>query len=390
MSISKILFFLLLSVSISDIAIGQSDPKKLEAKKKAIQKQLKETNALLSTTKKNQKATLQELELIKANLGARKELISTIRQEINQIDEQIEETNDIISSMQSDLKNLKDEYAKIIVESYKNRSKYDRLMFILASDNFNQAYKRYKYLQQYIEYRQQQASLIQESQTNLNNKVEQLTQIKNKKLGLLQNKNSEKKSLDSERKKQEETINKLKSKEGELKDQLKKKQKELKKLDAAIKKAIDEANKKGALNKAEVKLMAEFEKNVGKLPWPVSGKITGKFGRQQHPDLPGIYIDNDGINITPISGKTVKAVFDGEVTMVVIIPNAGKGVLVRHGKYISVYFQMDEINVKKGQQVTTGTVLGTVGNNENGLPELRFEIRKGKIALNPNKWLRKM
>ncbi len=378
----------------------------LQSKKSKIEADIKYTNELLEETKKNKETTLSQLLTLKEKINLRQNLISTINKEIKLLDKQIDENSSIIASLERDLKEIKSEYARMIYYAYKNRNSYNRLMFIFSSKDFNQAYKRLKYLQQYGKFRQIQAGLITRTKAILNQKKAGLEAKRNVKKQLLQSKNEERAILSGETTEQNNIYNELQNKEKHLKADLKAKQKEAQGLQKAIEDIIAEELRKAreaakevkgfALTPEEKELSKTFENNKGKLPWPVKrGIITGKFGKQDHPVLKGIKINNNGIDISTNKDAVARAVFDGVVTGVIILPGANrKAVIVKHGKYFSVYGNLIQVYVKKGDAVETKQDIGLIYTDNNKFQtEAHLEIwelqEDGTIKLDPEKWLGK-
>lgn len=372
------------------------DRRKLEEKRKKIEQELEKASSLLKETQKNQQNSLQQLNLISSKIKNREELIQTIRFEVQYIDREIQEKINVIQSMEKDLGHLKREYAEILRNAYKNRSDYQKIMFIVSSADFNQAYKRIKYLQQYSDYRKKQAGVIKSTQVKLNNKINDLKKSKDAKVALLGKENKEKLLLDQEKQDKQKTLQQLKSKEKDIKKDIQKKNQEVASLKKAIEDAIAkeiEAAKKKPISeqekKEDVKLSGDFEKNKGAFPWPVAkGIITGRFGKQSHEVLENIQINNNGIDISVSQGAEALAIFEGTVTKVLVIPNAGKAVLLRHGEYLSVYFQLHDVFVKAGDKISVRQRLGSIITNETGKTELHFELWKGKTILDPALWIK--
>lgn len=385
-------------------AFGQSKSE-LEKQKQQLLQDIEFTNKLLNETAQNKKTTLSELNLLSSKINKRQELINTILREVELIEEQIEETRAIVSSLESDLARLKNEYARMLYHTYKNQSQYDRLMFILSSEDFNQAYKRIKYFQQYAKHRQEQASAIEATQKVLESKTAELADKKLKMAYLVEDKEKEKIQLSTEMDEQDKIVANLKQKEGELKKQLKQKQRDAKKLEKAIARIIEEeirkakkkAEKTGgtttksgfALTPKELELSGKFSTDQGKLPWPAErGVITSSFGEHPHPTLPSIKIENNGIDITTDKGIKARTVYEGTVSAVVSIPGAHKAVILRHGEFLSVYANLEDVLVKMGDKLGVKQDLGTVvTNREDGKTILHFEIWKGATKLNPAKWI---
>lgn len=372
----------------------------LEEKKKKLQQDIEYTNQLLSETKKNKKLSLNQLLTLNKKLSDRQELINTISGQIFLLNRRINETNKNIAALQTELKKLKDDYAKMIYNAYRNRDEYSRLMFIFASTNFNQAYIRLKYLQQYSEYRHKQAEQIELKQKELNEKLQELEVRKTEKRELLGSQENEKEVLTKEKSEKEEVLTELQSKEKQLKADLEKKKKDAEKLQQAImriiKEEIEKANadrskpsNKLVLTPEAQQLSSSFSNNRGKLPWPViQGVIIDRFGPHPHPSMPEITISNNGVDIATSKGALARGVFDGEVTGVVNIPSSGHVVIVRHGEFLSVYANLKEVYVKTGDKIKTKQNIGSILlDEEDGKTELHIEIWKGQTKLDPEEWL---
>lgn len=404
------LLFLLpmLCISTSGSLFAQNK-KDLEAKKAALQKEISLTNKLLNETKKNKELTIDELLKLKSKINARVELISAINQEIKLVNKQISTNQNGITSLQKELEKLKQEYAKMIYYAFKNKSTYNKIMFVFSSNSFNQAYKRLKYIQQYSEYRKKQAESIVKTQQELKSKITELEKDKQEKSALLSLEYQEKQKLAVEQTEQESTVKKLQSKEQELLSNLRKKQEAERKLQKAIERIIEEEIRKAreAAAKANkdpkssttttsfpmtpeaLKLSNSFASNKGKLPWPVlEGVITDRFGQHPHPVLSGIEVNNNGIDISTVKGAIARAIFDGEVSSVAIIPGGGKVVMIRHGEYLSVYSYFNDVYVKKGNKITTKQHLGTlISEPDKAKTNVHLEIWKGMTKLNPEYWI---
>lgn len=406
---SLLLILLMLFIATSGNLFAQNK-KDLEAKKAALQKEISLTNKLLNETKKNKELTIDELLKLKSKINARVELISAINQEIKLVNKQISTNQNGISSLQNELEKLKQEYAKMIYYAFKNKSTYNKIMFVFSSNSFNQAYKRLKYIQQYSEYRKKQGESIVKTQQELKSKITELEKDKQEKSALLSLENQEKQKLAVEQTEQETTVKKLQSKEQELLADLRKKQEAERKLQKAIERIIEEEIRKAreAAAKANkdpkntatsttsfpmtpeaLKLSNSFASNKGSLPWPVlEGVITDRFGQHPHPVLSGIEVNNNGIDISTVKGAIARAIFDGEVSSVAIIPGGGKVVMIRHGEYLSVYSYFNDVYVKKGDKITTKQHLGTlVSEPDKAKTNVHLEIWKGMTKLNPEYWI---
>ena len=297
---------------------------------------------------------------------------------------------------------LKAEYAHLIQQAYKNRDSYDKLMFIFSASNFNQAYKRVKFIQQYTSYREKQAEAIKLKSEDLIELNESLAVKKQKKQALATEKNKEKKKLNENITISNKTLTSLQQNEKELKKQLKQQVKQREKINKAIDRIIAEEIRKSkdtnsgnfVLTPEAKELSSKFSKNKGKLPWPTEkGIITGTFGVHNHPVLPGIKVENNGIDITTEKGSSVRAVFTGTVSAVLDFQHMGKAVIINHGSYRTVYSNLNDVLVEQGQQIDTRQFIGTVlTNKQTGKTEAHFEIlfinNKGAfVKQNPSVWI---
>lgn len=374
---------------------------------------------MLLETKKKEKATLNQLEILNTQIKTRSQLIQTINQEIDVVDTRITELNSTINTLQREIEQMRKQYAQLVVASYKNRNTLDKLMYILASDGFEQAYKRMKYVQQFSVFRQKQVSLILKTQTILLGSLNELRNVKDEKEVLLGDKETEKKELEQDKQEEARVLLALKQKEKELVAQLRKKEEAARKLKKAIEdliaKEIEAARKReelerkkreAATGKKEEKtstakatalaltpeaanLANEFSRNKGTLPWPVEqGFISKAFGTHPHPTLKNITVNNTGIDITTQKNAKARAVFRGEVKMKFSVPGMGNAVIVSHGDYYTVYTNLEDVFVRVGDKISTKQEIGTVMSNEvEEKTELHIEIYKGKMRLDPQEWL---
>jgi len=398
---------LLLFLMSNTLLFAQKQNKKdLENKKKELQKEIEYTNQLLAETKKNKKLSLGQLLALNKKISAREELIATINREISVLEKQIQENNNSINKLQNDLEKLKKEYAKMIYYAYKNQDGYSRLMYVFAAKDFEQAYMRLKYLQQYSDFRHKQAEAIAKTKKELNEKVQELEAKKSDKRVLLSNEQEEKKSLTSEKSEKEQVLSSLQQQETKLKKDLEKKKQDAQKLQQAIQRIIEQelekAQKQAAsenkpkpqkliLTPEAQQLSNSFATNKAKLPWPVAkGIISEKFGVHPHPTMKNIDINNNGVDIATNTGSIARAVFDGEVKGVVSMPGAGQFVLIRHGEFLTVYSNLKDVYVKVGDKVSTKQNLGTILYDEDDAKTvLHFEIWKGQTKMDPEDWLYK-
>ena len=314
------------------------------------------------------------------------------------IDEKIEENQDLVTAMQNDIVRLKEEYSKMVVQAYKTRNVSSKLMYIFASEDFGQAYRRLKYLQQLSDYRKRQAQAIILTQSSLERKRLALEEQRKEKNSVLNSQNQEKLTLNRERQEKESELKKLSSKEVQYKKELAAAEKSANELKNLIKKAIEREiaarNEVAGTTGSTYNLTPEarelgnnFVANKGKLPWPVDkGEITAYFGEQPHPFLKGITVKNNGISISTTGNSRARAVYDGEVSKIIILPGAGKVVMVRHGEYISIYTNLKETFVNTGDKVKTKEEIGVIISDK-GKTEFEFQLWKGTTLMDPSYWI---
>jgi len=449
---SYILLFVLIFTSF--LAVSQTK-KEIEKRIENTKREIELTSKLIKETEQSKKQSYSKLELISRKIELRKEFINDMSIQITILNAQLLNTQSQVNSLSKEIASIKAEYAKIVYYEYTNRNAYDRLMFILSSENFNQAYKRLKYLQFYTEYRRLQVAQIISKTTQLNTVIKSYNTTITEKANVVQNKKQETMSLADEQNQKSKEISDLDSRQKELKEDLQKKlvvaeklkteieriiaeeqrklveQRRQAALAAAAKKAAEAKkladakkvadNKKASISKqnasksgivktsppittATVKTVAstpaieektedivtgKFSDNIGKLPWPTSnGVITQPFGEHPHPMFPSIKITNNGIDITCSRNTQARAVFEGEVSKIIIIPGANSAVLVRHGNYVTVYSNLVNVLVKQGQKLKTKQVIGTIFNDaETDKTTMNFQIWKETTKLDPQKCL---
>ncbi len=388
----KVLFIFLF---IFSFAFPQSR-QELEKRKLQNEKDISYTNELIKKTEKNKTDSFNKLLLINSKISNREKLIKDINSEITLLNSNIETQHELITTLNKDYENLKNEYAKVIMFYYKNRSHYDRIMFILASADINTAFKRIKYLQQYSEYRTNQVNKLLETKSEIELQLAELENMKSEKQLLLKDQQFEANELRKEKADQNKIIQNLENQKAELRKKLDQQIKLANELQREIEKVIAEelakANKKKGpnvfqLTPEEKKLADNFASNKNKLPWPTErGVVTGYFGENPHPVLKGIMVRNDGIDISTTDGSFIRSVFDGVVTRVFVIPGAHTTVIIRHGNYLSVYSNLSEVFVKQGDKVKTKQSIGKIFTDEDK-SVLQFQIWKENVKLNPQDWL---
>lgn len=387
------LLFLLYGLS----SFGQS-LSELRAKKDNTAKVIEYTSGLLKEARKNENASLSKLKLLNSQIDNRNQLINNINAEIDQLDYYIDENTEVSKLLSSDMANLKKEYAAMIRFAQKNKNSYDLVIFLLSAENLNQAYKRMLYLRQYAKYRKSEAEAISSINDLLKQKIISLEKKKKEKAELLADKNKEAKQLLSEKQQQDKYLQSLKKHQRQLRKKLRDQQKQQEKLNQEIENLIAEEARKAresgkfGMTPEQKLLAADFEKNKGRIPWPVArGVITEHFGVHAHPVLKNIQVKSNGIEISTGKDAKARAVFDGVVSKVFAISGGNMAVIIRHGSFLSVYSNLKEVYVKAGQSVKTKQEIGEVFSdpNDDNRTVLKFQVWKENQKMNPEDWISK-
>ena len=397
--------------------------KQLQSEITSLQKEISTANQLLKKTKKDKEMTLNEVNLLDKKIKQREQLITTYNEQIAVLDDEIQTGQSNIKTLNSDLKKLRKEYAKMIVFANKNRSHYDKLGFIFASKDFNQAFSRLRYIREFNEARKVKIDQIASTERRISEEVEASQQAREEQAALLKDEKTQQEALQKEKKDLNGQVAKLKKKEGSLQQDIKNKQQQAKKLQKAIddiiaeeiRKANAEAERKRkeeekknagkgktttapatkekgmALTPAEKTLSSNFVNNKGNLPWPVErGVISSSYGKHTSVVSDKVTVTNNGIDIATTEGAQARAVFDGEVASVAKLMGSNTVVIIRHGEYFTVYSNLENVTVKRGDKVKTKQNLGTVHTNKTeDKTELHFELLKEQNRQNPANWLSK-
>lgn len=379
------------------VSAQQKTKAQLQKEKQQNLQKIKEVEKILSETTTKKKNSVGELTALNQRIREQEKLIHSIKSEIDLLEGDIDENNEFIRALEDDLKKLKEEYSAMLFAAQKANNSATRLAFLFSAESFEQFTMRIRYMRQYSEKRKVQATAITAVQVELSGQVKQIEVKKSEKSSLLKEELSENTNLTGLKKKQNVLVKSLEKQEKSLKRDLEETKKALvvldKKINEIIKEEIERAareakTKSSTTTTASAALSSSFEENKNKFPWPVQGFVSLGFGRQKHPLLKGIYIDNNGVNIQTSENEKVKSIFEGEVRAVAFIPPLGNSVIITHGEYFTVYSGLKEVFVKRGQKVTRSQEIGQVLSNSEGISELRFQIRKNTTALDPQLWLR--
>jgi len=403
---NRILTLLVFFFSIVTFA-QTKEQKQLEQQKIQIQKEIAAFKELLQTEKKKEKSVLSQIEEQKARIRLSEKLISTTARQKRLLEDDIYLTQLEINKLSRELKVLKEDYAKMIVKSYKSRNEKSRIMFILSSDSFLQAYKRIQYMKQYANFRKMQGDEIIEKQEKLAEAKQKLESSKKQKEKVLAESEAEKAELEKQKKDQEKLAKDLEKNKKKYAAEISKKEKEKKAIDAKIKKLIAEAiaaaNKKTAAKTGvkntggsskfiltpEGKIVSDnFKANKGRLPWPVEkGYIQLRYGNYQDPIHKNVTHLNSGIEIAALPGSIARAVFDGEVLQVQVVQGSKKAVFIRHGDFITIYQNLDSVNVSVGDKVSIKQPIGHIVTDSSGKAVIKFLVLQNTTTLNPEQWL---
>lgn len=391
------------------VAISQQSRKDLEERRKKLLREIEQTSGLLRQIKQNKEATLSRYVTLQKQINHRQQLIETLQSEVQFLIQNMERTADVVVALSDDVERLRQEYAQMVRHAYRKRLTHSDWLFVFSAKSFNDAFRRWQYLRQYDRYRKKQAHLILETQQTLLEKIKSLEERKNEKEVLLASAQRQSQMLGLEMNAKNRLLEELKGDESRLARELESKRSAAEKLNAAIEKVIreemerirrDERSAAATASAGSAKitpsttpevvaLSKDFQNNRGKLPWPVTkGVVTGRFGRQSHPSLQNIEIVNNGVDIRTEQGAPVRAVFEGTVVGTQFIPGYDYMVILQHGQYYTVYSNLEEVSVKKGDKVTVRQNIGKVSTDrKTNTSEVHFEIWKEKDRLNPQDWV---
>ena len=398
----RYVWIVLLALSLSTVVYGQKSAavRQLEQQRKEALADIEETNKLLQETAQTAKTSLNRLNLLSKQILSRKKVISLLNQELDEIEKDILNIQGQLRTLKRELGDKQTNYGKSMRGLYKRHSSQDKLLFILSAESFSQSMRRMRYLREYADWQKRQANDIVEKQAEISRKQAEMEKTRAEKRALLGTRQEESKKLESEEASQKEEVQLLNKRQKDLKADLQKKRRQAEALNRQIEKQIAEeiaraeaeakaareqaaakgkpvpesknepireervADTKGgyAMAKAEKQLSDNFANNRGRLPYPVAGRhtIVATFGEQQHQELKYVRTSNSGIDIQTSPGADARAVFNGEVTRVFVVPGYNNSVIVRHGNYLTVYSNLSQVYVKAGDRVSTRQAIGRI------------------------------
>jgi septal ring factor EnvC (AmiA/AmiB activator) len=377
--------------------LAKGQRKQLEEQKASKQKNIEEINKILQEASTKKQRSVGELNALNALIEQREQKREALRQEIALIEKDISDTEKIIASLEADLRALKKEYAKMIYQASKNSSSFNQINFIISSNSFNDLFRRVRFVKQYAEARKKQLEQIEKTKKYLEDQNLVIKKQREEKASVLVNLQTEDKELLELKNQQDIVVKELSLREAELRQQYLAEKKALKELEEQVlaliraemkKSSGDETKNIVLINPEDIKLASSFSKNRGKLPWPVdNGFVSMGFGKQKHPSIDNLYLNNPGIKIQAKRGSKIKAVFDGKVEAIRERMGPGYRIMINHGDFFTVYEPVDNIAVKENEKVQINQILGTIVPNLEGTPEILFSIYKNDQILDPSKWL---
>ncbi|WP_067029749.1 murein hydrolase activator EnvC family protein [Allomuricauda sp. CP2A] len=401
--VSYCIYYLIFTIFISFSGHAQtSEQKALEAKRERLQEEIKEINRLLFAERKEKGTILDQMEALDNKINVRQELIRVTNQQSNLLNRQINVNIRNISKLREDLNILKEDYANLIQKTYQNKSQSNRLMFLLSAENFFQAFKRLQYMQQYAKHRKKQGEGIIKKTEELAKLNQDLVEQRKQKDQLVAENTKAKNELSKEVESQRDLLRSIRQNEAKYTAAIAEKQKEARRIEREIERlirtAIASSNKSSGKSSSsttfsltpEAKLLADnFSANKGRLIWPVEKGIKSQgYGIYADKIYPGIKHQNNGVTIATDKGSQARAIFEGEVIAIISVPGGSKGVTIKHGNYISTYYNLSTLYVKKGDKVAAKEVLGDIYTNRfDGTTKLKFYLYQDSNRLNPEDWI---
>ena len=395
MSIEK-MFLAFVVILLPGVLSGQNSVDKIKESREKTLREIEYSNKLLLETQGKTKESLNEINIINHRLAKRKEYLIGLEVEVNVLQGAIEGNIQDIGKANLEINKIKRVYAQMITNLYKKKSTHFRAMYLIASENLNQLYKRIHTVKLYNKYLRKERDRLESLRSEMEENNRELEKLRNDKDAMVNRTKSETLVIQREMNEKNRLVRQLKQKQKEIEQDIRNKEKTAKKLEAELKKIINEERKlakgktgKESLTPADRIVSTDFEKNTGKLPWPTQkGIITGKYGEHQHPDYKHVTVRNDGVYISTSVGESARTIFKGVVSRVFAIPGENFTVIIKHGQYFSLYHNLVNVKVKPGQSVNTKELIGTVfTDNTTKETILYFQIWKETEKSDPEIWL---
>ncbi len=387
-------FYILVIIPFAALTATPQSIKDLELQRKKTEEEIKVATRLLGDTEKQRNQTINNLAILKRQIELRSKLVNEINHQIDALENEKQKNSFYLQGLNKDLLNLKKEYSKLIQFSWRNKSNYNILMFILASNDFNEAYRKIKFYQQFLTFREKQGQEIIKTQKLIVTEIENIELIKTKLEVTKEERRKEIAKLNSDQAKFNIVVQELRKKEKQLKREIEDRRKSFEAINKAIADLMAEEARRAKEKKQDIrdarylKLSDGFAGNKGKLPWPTRvGMVVSEFGEHNHPIIKGLKVKNNGIDISTEPKAKIFSVFEGEVKKIVSIPGANTAILIRHGEYLTVYTNLQRVFVKVGDNVKPQQEIGEIYTDSNGKAILNFQIWKENSLQNPETWI---
>lgn len=377
---------------MSSVVVHAQDTRAQEEKKARLEREIAIIDRQLAENASKSNSLLSDLTLVRKKISNRKALVTEADRRIRQYSDSIYLAQREINRLQARVDTLTSHYSRLVLSAYKNRDARVWYMYMFASDNLGQAFRRFGYFKNLSSHMKKEAQDIREMQAELVQKKERMAVLKSEAESLKAERVKELEKLRADETKADKVVKSLQKDRKKYQKQLQDKKREVNALNREIARIIAQSMKKDDPKKkkteVDVKLDAEFAKNKGRLPWPADGPVVNRFGKQYHPVYRNLELPpNNGFDVALSKGTLVKSVFDGVVTQVLVMPGFNHCVMVKHGNYFTLYCNMKDLLVKEGDKVKTGQELGTI-DTINGQTQLHFELWKGDKPQNPENWLK--
>ena len=381
---------IVLYLLLAAVCINAQDLKELQAQQKKYAEELENTGKMISQTKQNEKATENKLNLIGQDIRTRKKLINSINQELVALDKEQNRLLNEQSRLQAELDSLKRDYANLVQLTHYADMQQSPLLFLLSAKDFNQLFRRIRYMREFAAYRQEQVERIESIKADIQIQTNLIQDNRKEKDSALKTQQRERDQLARNERKQKAMLQDLKKKEKELIAKQKQQQKKIDELNKQIEKAIaKQVDRKQQLTKEQELIAGGFAANKGRLPWPVEkGFISGHYGKHQHPVYENVTINNKGVYIQTTAGSNARAVYEGEVTTCMVMGST-YAIIVQHGNYRTVYTGIQTPAVKPGDKIQAKQNIGKIASNsdDDNKTELQFQVWEDRTLLNPELWL---
>jgi Membrane-bound metallopeptidase len=386
----KHLLYTLLALMLAATSVNGQTLKELQAQQKKYAEELETTGKMLKQTKQNEKATENKLNLIGQDIRTRKKLINSINQEIIALDQEQSRLQGERTRLEIELDSLKQDYARLVQLTHYADMQQSPLLFLLSAEDFNQLFRRVRYMREFAAYRQQQVERIENVKADIQIQTELIQDNRKEKDSALKTQERERDQLARNERQQKSMLQNLKQKEKELVAKQRKQQKKIDELNKQIERAIaKQVDRKQQLTKEQELIAGGFAANKGRLPWPVAkGFISGHYGKHQHPIYENVILNNKGVYIQTPAGSDARAVYEGEVTTCMVMGST-YAIIIQHGNYRTVYTGIQTPSVKPGDKVQAKQAIGRIASNpdEDNKTELQFQVWEDRQLQNPELWL---